>query len=267
MHLSLAVDLSSYADQYAVTGRFACARAIVESYPYDMISKEKTYHILGRSVSIANDDRSRLREAEDTALWDLMHRQSRAYYQMEQLVHAFEAFVQFREEEITYRGMVPMPSSVPTSLKHAFENVEATMAPLLQPNFLLYPDEAKSDDDTFIAIRNLYLPEAIIAFNTILHSASYLITRDSLFGSMELSVAVAKEENQLTGPLVQAGRMRELMKSFALTSKAMLVLRNLGQKKWRVRRDREGRDPGMWEIGPQLRHGEEADGSTEDMEE
>jgi len=82
---------------------------------------------------------------------------------------------------------------------------------------------------------------------------------------MDLSVAIAQEENSLTGPLVRAGRMRELVKSFALSARAMLVLKGLGHKPWRTRRDREGKDPGIWEIGPQGKaREEESDEEGED---
>lgn len=228
-----------------------------------MISKEKTYQILGRSVNLASPDTPRPINDEDLALWDRMYHQSRAYYQMEQLVHVFESFASWRHEEATYRAQLPMPSSVPASLKQAYEAVETAMSPLLQDHFLSYPDE---DDHAIILarIRDLYLPEALIAYNTVLHSAGYLITRDSLLKSMDLAVAVAREANQLTGPLVRAGRMRELVRSFALSSKAMLVLKGLGHKPWRPRRDREGKDPGIWEIGPQGRSDE---GEDEDDEE
>lgn len=250
-----------------VSGRFACARAIVETYPYDIISKEKSYHAIGRSVNIANDDSVRPRDADEIAQWELMYRQSRAYYQMEQLVHAFEALAHWREEELLYREKIPIPSSVPTSLKHAYEAVESTMAPLLQDSFLIYTDDADAEDDAFTILRDLYLPEALIAYNTVLHSAGYLITRDSLLKSMDLSVAVAKEENRLTGPLMRAGRMRELVKSFALSAKAMLVLKGLGHKPWRTKRDREGKDPGIWEIGPQGKRSEgEEDGEMVEVD-
>jgi len=222
-----------------------------------MISKEKSYQIIGRSVNIAADDSVRPVGADESAQWDLMYRQSRAYFHMEQLVHAFEALAHWRDEEVMYRDKIPIPSSVPTSLKHAYETVESTMAPLLQDSFLIYSDELEPTDDTFTSLRDLYLPEALIAYNTVLHSAGYLITRDSLLKSMDLSVAVAKEENKLTGPLVRAGRMRELVKSFALSAKAMLVLKGLGHKPWRTKRDREGKDPGIWEIGPQGKRNEE----------
>lgn len=216
-----------------------------------MISKEKSYSLIGRSVNIANDDSVRPANADETAQWEIMYRQSRAYYHMEQLVHAFEALAHWREEEALYRERIPIPSSVPASLKHAYEAVESTMAPLLQDSFLIYSDDVDSTDEIFAGLRDLYLPEALIAYNTVLHSAGYLITRDSLLKSMDLSVAVAREENRLTGPLVRAGRMRELVKSFALSAKAMLVLKGLGHKPWRTKRDREGKDPGIWEIGPQ----------------
>jgi nuclear pore complex protein Nup107 len=226
--------------------------------------------MLGRSVDIAVDDAA---SAEELPMWDLMYRQSRAYHHMEQLVHAFEALAHWRDEEILYRGKVPLPSSVPASLKHAYEGVETCMAPLLQGNFLSYPDDEEEEEDNhtsappqvpFAAVRDLYLPEALIAYNTVLHSAGYLITRESLLKSMDLSVAIAQEENSLTGPLVRAGRMRELVKSFALSARAMLVLKGLGHKPWRTRRDREGKDPGIWEIGPQGRKRGEEDESDED---
>jgi nuclear pore complex protein Nup107 len=213
-----------------------------------MISKEKSYQTIGRSVNLANEDTILPTNADEIVQWDLMRNQSLAYYHMEQLIHAFEALAHWREEELLYREKIPIPSSVPTSLKHAYETVEATMTPLLQESFLLYADD---EDDTFTSLRDLYLPEAIIAYNTVLHSAGYLITRDSLLKSMDLSVAVAKEANRLTEPLVRAGRMRELVRSFALSAKAMLVLKGLGHKPWRTKRDREGKDPGIWEIGPQ----------------
>jgi nuclear pore complex protein Nup107 len=213
-----------------------------------MISKEKSYQAIGRSVNLANEDTILPTNADEIVQWDLMRNQSLAYYHMEQLIHAFEALAHWREEELLYREKIPIPSSVPTSLKHAYETVEATMTPLLQESFLLYADD---EDDTFTSLRDLYLPEAIIAYNTVLHSAGYLITRDSLLKSMDLSVAVAKEANRLTEPLVRAGRMRELVRSFALSAKAMLVLKGLGHKPWRTKRDREGKDPGIWEIGPQ----------------
>jgi nuclear pore complex protein Nup107 len=219
-----------------------------------MISKEKSYQTIGRSVNLANEDTILPTNADEIAQWDLMRNQSLAYYHMEQLIHAFEALAHWREEELLYREKIPIPSSVPTSLKHAYETVEATMTPLLQESFLLYADD---EDDTFTSLRDLYLPEAIIAYNTVLHSAGYLITRDSLLKSMDLSVAVAKEANRLTEPLVRAGRMRELVRSFALSAKAMLVLKGLGHKPWRTKRDREGKDPGIWEIGPQGRAAED----------
>lgn len=222
-----------------------------------MISKEKSYHVIGRSVNIANDDSGRPVSANEAAHWDLMYRQSRAYFHMEQLVHAFEALAFWRDEEVLYRAMIPKPSSVPTNLKRAYEAVESTMAPLLQDSFLIYTDGIGADDDTFSSLRDLYLPEALIAYNTVLHSAGYLITRDSLLKSMDLSVAVAREENKLTGPLLRAGRMRELVKSFALSAKSMLILKGTGHKIWRTKRDREGKDPGIWEIGPQGKRGEE----------
>ena len=64
----------------------------------------------------------------------------------------------------------------------------------------------------------------VIAFNTVLHAAGNLITRDSLLESMELSNMIANGKtdtgtNGLLDCFVQSGRTRELVESFALTSK------------------------------------------------
>lgn len=228
-----------------------------------MISKDKSYQAIGRAVNIANGEHARPANAVKAAKWDTMLTSSLPYYHMEQLIRAFEALGTWRDEEAHYRLQNPTPPSVPASLKRAYEGVEAAMTPLLSEGFLTFPDDETADDETYQTLRDWYLPEAIIAYNTVLHVAGYLITRDSLLKSMDLSVAVAKEENQLTGPLVRSGRMKELVKSFALSAKAILVLKGLGNKPWKRRRDREGKDPGIWEIGPQGKAGEESESDGE----
>ncbi|KAK0894286.1 Nucleoporin nup84 [Friedmanniomyces endolithicus] len=61
---------------------------------------------------------------------------------------------------------------------------------------------------------------------------------------MDLSVAIAAEDNGLTDAFTSAKRMREL------TSKMMLVMNGINKK---VRKaDKKGKDLGVWEIGALL---------------
>lgn len=241
-----------------VTGRFAAARALVHDFPYDTISQQKSYQTIGRSVNVASGESSRPGDKQEAALWDRMLRESRAYYQLEQLVHAFEALNAWREHEAKYSERKPTPAHVPVPMKQVFDTVEIAMQPLLEKDFLLLPQDEDEATDLSM-IRELYLPEAIIAWNTVLHSAGYMITRDNFVASMELSVLVANEDLGLTEVFVKAGRMRELVSAFAQTSKAMLVLRGKGQHKpWRTKMNRrEGRDGGVWDLGTgSVREGE-----------
>jgi nuclear pore complex protein Nup107 len=75
---------------------------------------------------------------------------------------------------------------------------------------------------------------------------------------MDLANAIAKgkdangdmvEYNGLEECFVQAGRMRELVECFALTSKLMLILKAEGRAWKASKKDRMGRDLGMFEIG------------------
>ena len=110
-------------------------------------------------------------------------------------------------------------------------------------------------------IRLTYLPEVVIAYATVLHAAGNLITREALLDSMDLSVMIATgkdgtgsnegdevEVNGLLECFVKTARMRELMSVFANTSKLMLVLKAEGRP-WKSKKDRIGRDLGIWELG------------------
>ena len=198
--------------------------------------------------------------------WELMQRQSRTYFELCELVEAIEALSAWRTEEDKYVNKAQKPSTVPTVLKRAKERVSDSMEPLLKGILLNPVDE--EDALELSRIRVKYLSEIIIAYNTVLHAAGNLITRECLLESMQLSVTIAtgkepeerrateEDVNGLEECFVQAGRMRELVTSFALTSKAMLILKAEG-KQWKPKKDREGKELGIWEIGGGARDEEE----------
>ena len=163
-----------------------------------------------------------------------MLRESRTYYQLEQLVHTFEALYQWRVEENKYSSHKPKPSTIPGPMRQAHDGIEAAMQPLLERDYLLTPQDEDEEADLAM-LRELYLPEAILAYNTVLHTAGYMITRDNLIASMELSVTVARQDLGLAEVFVKAGRMGELVSSLARSSEATLSLRGLGHKPWRTK--------------------------------
>ena len=231
---------------------------IIQNFPYEEVSLRKSYEEIGRSINLMETNESGPSDEQEAIRWDIMKRQSRTYYELEQLIGAVETLSTWRIEENKYVNKSPKPNSVPSILKRCKEEVSEAMEPLLTSILQNPVDEHEAED--LKHIRLTYLPEIIIAYNIVLHAAGNLITRDSLLESMDLSVAIAsenigtdsEESNGLAKCFVQAGRMREVVSSFALTSKVMLVLKAEG-KPWKAKKDRVGKDLGIWEIGNVVR--------------
>lgn len=70
-------------------------------------------------------------------------------------------------------------------------------------------------------LRQVYLPEAILAFVSGLHYAGNGLSRDNLLECMDLAGIIAERESNLATAFVEAKRMRELVEAFAACSKAL----------------------------------------------
>lgn len=180
---------------------------------------------------------------------DILRNESRTYFEIAQLIRAIESFEFWRVKELEYTSKFPRPAATPNAVRLAFEAVQEAMSPLLQAPSILQRPFNQREAPQLEKIRSLFIPETVIAYNTVLHSAGHLITRDCLLASMDLSVLIADERSGLAEPFEQAGRVRELVASFAHTSKAMLKLSAVGQPRKERKRDREGKILDMWEIG------------------
>lgn len=229
-----------------VTGRIASALLIIEEFPYETVSIRKSYQVIGKSINMMDYDGPAPNDEEPT--WSLLKRQSRTYYELELLLTAIQALAIWREKESDYTQKTPKLTSAPPALRAAKDAVDAAMVPILD-GLLQNPlnDEEASDLEK---IRTAYIPEIVLAYNTVLHSAGSLISRDNLIESMDLSTTIARDGSYIAECFVRAKRMRELVTSFAETSKAMLILKEAGRP-WRSKKDKEGKDLGLWEIGPQ----------------
>lgn len=133
-----------------------------------------------------------------------------------------------------------MKKVLTTSLTEVREN----MYPLLEPDFLSHPMD-DSEAGFLEQIRTWYLPEIMLAYNSVLYFAGHAISRSWLVECMNLAQVVATNAT-LTNAFVQAGRMQELVTAFALSSQALLHANEAGGKKgkkdrgidiWQVRYD------------------------------
>lgn len=105
-------------------------------------------------------------------------------------------------------------------LRHALQAVQSAMQPLLDHGFLSSAMDDQEDHD-LQQIRQHYLPECILAYNSALYFGGHVITRQNLVQCMDLAQQVAQNET-LTGAFVASKRMQELVNAFALDSQALL---------------------------------------------
>ncbi|KAK5675074.1 Nucleoporin nup84 [Elasticomyces elasticus] len=230
-----------------LTGRLACAGAIVHDFPSETIAEQKSFSTLGKNVNVLDKSIAPEDENSDEALeWNMMRQQARAYYELEQLVHAISALALWVEQERVFTSDPRNGDlSAPSMLRNAKEELDETMAPLLTGVLLQADDE--EDQHYLDKLRNAYLPEVLIAYSIALYTAGITISRECYIESMDLSIAIASEGNGVADAFVAAGRMRELVKIFAQTSKMMLIMNNRPLKKGL----RTGKSLGIWEIAPQ----------------
>ncbi|KAK0869962.1 Nucleoporin nup84 [Friedmanniomyces endolithicus] len=240
-----------------LTGRLACAVRIVQDFPSAIISEQKSFAILGRNVNVLDKHPALAAEDDEEALeWELLREQARSYYELEHLVHAIHALATWAAQERAFTAANKTSASVPSAMRKAKNELDDSIAPLLTGILLCADNE--EDQKQLDLLRNTYLPEVLIAYATALYTAGPTISRESYIESMDLSVAIAAEDNGLTDTFTTAKRMRELVNVFAQTSKMMLVMKGINKK---VRKaDKMGKDLGVWEIGALLGGGAEMDG-------
>ena len=101
---------------------------------------------------------------------------------------------------------------------------------------------ADAEADEFKQIRLACLPEIIIAYNSILNFSSYFAGREILKRSMDLAALVAEENSEVAACVVEVDRMPELMDSFAVVAKSMILAeaRRPGDK------GKDGKTLGIW---------------------
>jgi len=80
-------------------------------------------------------------------------------------------------------------------------------------------------------LREAYLPEIILAYDSILHFSGIALSRDNFLECMELSTVIAAEDSDLADMFVKNGRMKELVAAFADNSRALLQANTAGKSR------------------------------------
>ena len=78
------------------------------------------------------------------------------------------------------------------------------------------------EEPEFKLLREVYLPEIILAYDSTLHFAGLVLSRDNFLECMDLSTIIAAEDSDLADLFLRKDRMKELVAAFAENSRALL---------------------------------------------
>ncbi|KAL2419735.1 Nucleoporin NUP84 [Exophiala dermatitidis] len=173
---------------------------------------------------------------------------SLVWRELEQLVGALDSLDVFQEIADNLeanRSNAHIVRECKREMKKALEDVRENMQPLFDPDFLCRPQD-EMEAVMLTALRNHYVPECILAYNGVLFAAGHYCSRVWLVECMELAQVVAQNP-MLTEAFVESGRMKELVKAFALDSRSLLEATEQGASKSKKIKTEKGNSD-IWKV-------------------
>lgn len=267
-----------------LSGHIGAAVRLIERLPYRHVSKLKTAEmpVFGRGIDVMEDDDdtfvtvegdSNRRRSSRNVRPTVQQRRSlspetieetrkakaslrddsKLYYELQHLVQAIKMLDEWRIEEAELINIKSMGGAMPpkNKIRNLLESVCEAVQPLLNNDIFMFAcDDLEARQ--LLALRRIYLPEVIIAYNSVLHSAAHMVGRDNITRCMDLATAIAAPENvDLADVFLETGRMQELVQSFAQASLAMIRLTEGSSKKEpSKKRARDGQTMRLWEVNP-----------------
>ncbi|KAF2738985.1 hypothetical protein EJ04DRAFT_428061 [Polyplosphaeria fusca] len=213
---------------------------------------------------------------------------SQTCYELQQLVRAIISFREWREEEerIIQSGFLPLDARLMTDamfrlkesgnkvsskrIKDLLEAIESILDPLLA-SFLTrsatgklishvssdpLPDNASTyakrlyyEAEDFKTIIRVYIPEVLMVYVSVLHSASWLVTRETTVKAMNLANIVADADSEwIQKALLESRHMKSFVDELAVVSRSMLVLGERDDKNPKKKRGGKGETFRIWDV-------------------
>ncbi|KIW99610.1 uncharacterized protein Z518_11023 [Rhinocladiella mackenziei CBS 650.93] len=168
--------------------------------------------------------------------------------QLEQLVAAIDSLDAFQYTADNLEANRSNPSLLRANkrdLKKNLDDVRQAMQPLFDTEFLCQPQD---DMESILLreLRNHYIPECTLAYNSALWFAGHYLSRAWLVECMQLAQLVAQIP-MLTNAFIEGGRMKELVRAFAVDSQALLqATEQTGSKAKKLKADQGNGD--IWKV-------------------
>lgn len=90
------------------------------------------------------------------------------------------------------------------------------------------------------------MPEVVLAYAEVLNVSARSSSRDYYLKSMDLAAMIAAEGSDLADCFMAAGRMAELVTTFAYASRGVIAADEKGSKVGKSRRKLDGRSLDIW---------------------
>lgn len=105
-----------------------------------------------------------------------------------------------------------------------------------------------SEAREFEGFRRAALPEIVLAYNAVLNFSSHYLRRDLLLKSMDLAANIAAEDSDVAACFMDAGRMPELVDSFAWSGKNMIRADDSRPRSGKSKKRRDGESLDLWTV-------------------
>ncbi|KAL3420700.1 Nucleoporin NUP84 [Phlyctema vagabunda] len=217
----------------------AAASFLATKIPSSIIARNKTRAILGATYSFADlegEEEEDLTEVLDGSaeqkklLKKYMLAEAKSYRELETLIELLDnidtsatlAHIYLEDQDSAERQQSGWRRELSKSVQLSRDGIAAVLK-----GWLL---SSQSEEEEFGLIREAFLPEALLAYISILRFAGFKLTRQFFMECMDLSTHVAAEDSDLLELFVKTGRVPELVEEFASASKKLLITTTSGKK-------------------------------------
>lgn len=271
---------------FLLNGRLGAAERVVSDLSVESLSLSRTEALCGYPFDITTpgadeQDERQLHDHRDNlsnvaraaaiplaklpdadahrSIVNYLREKSSAYYDLQQIVRLLVLFREWRDEEEALikirndRAKDPTAPKLKPDTQRTKELLDAITAIFESLIASISESTNRGIKDTVDGanLKRAYIPDIVLAYLSVLQSASYFLQRDPAIQAMEVAVMVADEQNEwLQKVFLQTGRMSELVDCLACVSKAMLRLTEGGEKKVdKKKRGSKGETLRIWDLG------------------
>ncbi|CAA9964809.1 nuclear pore complex protein [Pyrenophora teres f. maculata] len=271
---------------FLLNGRIAAAEKVISDLSVESLSLSRTEALLGypfdfmtpgteeqdeRQLHEHRDNLSTAARAAAIPLAQLpdadQHREmvlylrknSSSYYDLQQIVRLLVLFREWREEEEALiqfrRDILKEPTAAKSKpdtqhTKQVLDSITSIFDALIPSISASVASDPHYLTEQTWDLMKAYVPDMIIAYLSVLQSASWFLNKDPAIKAMEVAIVVADKGNEWVQKiLLETGRMSDVLERLARVSHCMLRLNESGKDKASKKRGGKGETLRLWDLG------------------